>query len=417
MYREKTMEKYHWDVNLKIRLLGETLFNLLYWMYFPFIAVYFSQTISLTWAGFLLMIPPIISLLFNLIGGYLADTFGRRPTMILGSSIQTGMFALFALSPSPWLDYAAFLGIGIGTAFYKPASDAMVADLVDESNRKEVFATFMTMNNIGAVLGPIIGAILFFEYRSLLLWSCTTVTLIYTVLLFIQLKETVPQKNTSAKFSASQVLSTQFKDYIAMRKDKAFMYYIVAGIFSVIAIMQLDLYLAIYITEYVPLQTLFHWNDWLIQIEGAEVLGLILGLNGVLFVLFVLPITKWLKSWTDESVFILSCLLAGFGMFAVGFTTNIWILFCLTFIFTFGEIVRAPVIYNFVSKHAPTKARAQYMGAANMQFTLGRFVAPITVLLATWLSPITIFSVILLSAFISLALYKRLFSLPTPTIK
>ncbi|MEG0473241.1 MAG: hypothetical protein RR588_12985 [Solibacillus sp.] len=60
------MEKYHWDFNLKIRLLGETLFNLLYWMYFPFIAVYFSQTIGLTWAGFMLMVPPIISALVSL---------------------------------------------------------------------------------------------------------------------------------------------------------------------------------------------------------------------------------------------------------------------------------------------------------------------------------------------------------------
>ena len=405
------MKKYYWDTNLKIRLLGETLFNLFYWMYFPFIAVYFSQTISLTWAGLMLMVPPIISLLFNLIGGYLADTYGRRPIMILGGAIQTGMFALFALSPSPWLDYGAFLGISVGTALYKPASDAMVADLVDDKNRREVFATFMTMNNVGAVLGPIIGAVLFFEYRSLLLWSCTAVTFCYAVLLFVQLKETMPQREQYEKSSASQVLLLEFKDYFNMRKDKAFMYYIVAGIFSVIAIMQLDLYLAVYITEYVPLQTLFSWKAWLIQIEGAEVLGVILGLNGILFVLFVLPITKWLKSWTDERVFILSCLLAGLGMFAVGFTTNIWILFFLTVIFTFGEIVRAPVMYNFVSTHAPENARAKYMGAANMQFTLGRFIAPVTVFLAAWLSPIFIFSAILLSALISLILYKKLFRL------
>lgn len=407
------MKKYYWDTNLKIRLLGETLFNLLYWMYFPFIAVYFSQTISLKWAGLMLMVPPIISLLFNLIGGYLADTYGRRPIMILGGAIQTGMFAVFALSPSPWLDYCAFLGISVGTALYKPASDAMVADLVDQTNRREVFATFMTMNNLGAVLGPIIGAVLFFEYRSLLLWSCTGVTFFYAVLLFVQLKETMPQREQYGKPSASKVLLLELKDFFNMRKDKAFMYYIVAGMFSVIAIMQLDLYLAVYITEYVPLQTLLHWKDWFVQIEGAEVLGLILGLNGILFVFFVLPITKWLKSWTDERVFILSCLLAGLGMFAVGFTTNIWILFFLTVIFTFGEIVRAPVMYNFVSTHAPGNARAKYMGAANMQFTLGRFIAPVTVFLAAWLSPIFIFSAILLSALISLILYKKLFRLST----
>mgnify|MGYP006323381785 FL=1 len=134
-----------------------------------------------------------------------------------------------------------------------------------------------------------------------------------------------------------------------------------------------------------------------------------LGLNGILFVLFVLPITKWLKSWSDKHVFILSCLLAGFGMFAVGFTTNIWLLFLLTIVFTFGEIVRAPVLYNFVSEYAPENARGQYMAASNMQFTIGRFLAPITVSLASFFNPVIIFSFILMCALISLVLYIKLY--------
>ena len=187
------------------------------------------------------------------------------------------------------------------------------------------------------------------------------------------------------------------------------MYYIVAGIFSVVAIMQLDLYLAVYITDFIPEQTIWQGNDGAVQLKGAEVLGWLLGLNGLLFVLFILPVTKWLKKWTDQQVFILSCVLAGFGMFAVGFTTNFWLLCLLTIVFTFGEIVRAPVLYHFVSRHAPEHARAQYMGMANMQFTVGRMLAPITVFLAAWLPPIAVFDIILGSSIISLALYIKLF--------
>ena len=167
-----------WTRNLKIRLFGETIFNVFYWMYFPFIAIYFSQSLGLAWAGVLMMVPPVLSLIAGLIGGSFADRFGRKRMMLWGAGIQFTMFMLFATSSIIWLDYLAFLGITIGTGLYKPASDAMVADAVSSEHRKEVFATFLTGSNLGAVIGPILGAWLFFDYRDLLLWSCAIVLMI-----------------------------------------------------------------------------------------------------------------------------------------------------------------------------------------------------------------------------------------------
>lgn len=357
------------------------------------------------------MVPPIISLMGNIIGGNLADSFGRRSVMLLGAAVQTAMFMLFAISATPLLDYIAFLGISVGGALYGPASDAMVADLVEEDHRKEVFATFITFKNIGAVLGPIVGAVLFFEYRTWLLWSSAIVMLLYTIVIYFVIEETFPRNNSSQQLSNLQMVGKHLKGMRLIVKDRAFLYYIAAGIFSVVAIMQLDLYFAVYVTEYVPLQTLWQGHEWSIKLEGSEILGWMLGLNGLLFVLFILPVTKWLKNWTDQRVFILSCILAGFGMFAVGFTTSFWMLCLLTIVFTFGEIVRAPVLYHFISRHAPKQARAQYMGLANMQFTIGRILAPITVFLSAWLPPLMIFGVILYSALISMWYYMQLYKL------
>jgi MFS family permease len=168
-----------WNNNLKVRLIGEALFNMLFWMYFPFITVYFGAALGNRIAGILMTVPPIFSLIGSLLGGVLADRSGRRPVMLLGASIQTVMFAFFAVSPSSWIDYIAFIGIGLGGALYSPASSAMVADLVPANNRRQIFATFTTANNIGAVLGPALGAIFFFHYRQVLLWTCALVLLLY----------------------------------------------------------------------------------------------------------------------------------------------------------------------------------------------------------------------------------------------
>ncbi len=400
-----------WNANLKIRLVGEALFNLLYWMYFPFIAVYFSNGLGSHLAGLLMTVPPLTAIVFSMIGGDLADRFGRKPVMLTGCCLKAVMFAVFALSSSHWLDYLAFIGIGIGGAIYSPASDAMVADLTTGKNRRQVFAVYITANNIGAVLGPAMGAILFFQYRTELLWACTFIMVLYSVAILYAIKETVPGIATK-QHSQEDVIHSflgQWKAYRTIFSDKVFVLYIAAGVFAIIAIMQLDLYLAIYVTENVPFQTMLSFKNWSLTLSSTEIFGWMLGLNGLMFVLFVLPAAKWLKNWQDRDVFMLSSFLAGIGMFAVGLTTNIWLLLLFTVIFTFGEIIRSPVMNNFVSEYAPITSRGIYMGTSKLQFTIGRFLAPFAVIVSDWMVPISVFGLILISALVSMFLYFYVF--------
>ncbi|EFU41053.1 major facilitator superfamily MFS_1 [Paenibacillus vortex V453] len=400
-----------WDNNLKVRLLGEGLFNMLYWMYFPFITVYFGQSLGNHIAGVLMTVPPIFSIIGNLLGGALADRLGRRPIMLLGASLQTLMFALFALSPSHWMDYAAFIAIGFGGAIYRPASTAMVADLVPAQERRQVFAMFTTANNVGAVLGPALGAVFFFQYRQELLWSCSIVLLAYFISIYFIVHETLPASARITERSASiqHAFKEQWRGYGIIFRDKVFLLYILAGIFALVTIMQLDMYLAVYVIHYVPSQALIHWNGNSLMLSSTEILGWLLGYSGLLFVLFLIPITKWFHHWKERNVFVLSSLLSGIGTFALGLHTNIWFLFFVTTVFTFGEMVRSPVTQSFISRYAPEHARGQYMGADSLQYTIGRFFAPVTVFLSAWLPPMGIFTIILAAALISAVLYTLLF--------
>lgn len=400
-----------WDLNLKVRLIGEGLFNMLFWMYFPFITVYFSGALGSHIAGILMTVPPIFSLIGSLLGGALTDRLGRRPVMLLGASVQTVMFVLFAVSPSPWIDYLAFIGIGLGGAIYRPASSAMVADLVPAQNLREVFATFTTANNIGAVLGPALGAIFFFQYRQELLWTCAAVLLLYFIAIFFMVQETLPQAVKSPKESVSiaRLFTEQWKGYGIIFRDKVFLIYILASIFALIPIMQLDLYLPVYVFNHVPAQTLFTWNGTSLTLSSKEIFGWLVGFNGLLFVLFILPVTKWFGKWKERNVFILSSLLAGFGTFFVGLNSNIWYLFFVTIIFTFGEMVRSPVTQSFIGRYAPKDKRGQYMGADSLQYTFGKFLAPMTVFLSNWVAPMGIFTIILVLALISIVFYIQLF--------
>ncbi|GIP26904.1 multidrug resistance protein [Paenibacillus sp. J23TS9] len=400
-----------WDLNLKIRLIGDSLFNMLFWMYFPFMTLYFSGVFGKSVASMLMAVPPLVGIFANLLGGFLSDRYGRRPPMLAGYLIQSLMFGLFAMSSNHWLDYFAYIGIGLGGSIFSPASSAMVADVTAEKDRRLVFATFVTGRNIGAVFGPALGSIFFIHHRPELLWTCTVVTLLYFLIILWKIRETLPHRpqELSKPGTISQLVKEQFTNYGVIFKDKAFAIYIAAGILVTIAFMQLDMYLATYVKEYVPAQSLLAFAHWTYSLSSTDIFGWMLGINGLLFVVGVLPVTKLFEHTSDRNVFIISSVLFGLGMFLIGLTTHVWLLFLFIIIMTIGEISRSPVTESFVSKYAPVHARGQYMGASNLQYSLGRFLAPMTVLLSSWLAPTFVFGIIFLCTLLSAALYILLF--------
>jgi DHA1 family multidrug resistance protein B-like MFS transporter len=72
----------------------------------------------------------------------------------------------------------------------------MVADVVAEKNRSEVFAVFYTSINIAVVVGPLIGAIFFEDYRFQLLFAAGIICLLLGLTLAKWTRETKPVRNT-----------------------------------------------------------------------------------------------------------------------------------------------------------------------------------------------------------------------------
>ena len=55
------------------------------------------------------------------------------------------------------------------------------------------------------------------------------------------------------------------------------------------------------------------------------------------------------------------------------------------------------------------------MAASNLQFTIGRFIAPIMIVFSTWLSPIVVFGIILLCTLVSAVFYVKVFRMISNT--
>lgn len=285
-----------WDQNLKVRLLGESLMNITFWMFFPFLTIYFTEAFGAGLAGVLLIVSQVFSVIANLLGGYYADRFGRKKMMVVASIGQGVSFFIFGFANSPWFHSAVtaficFTAAGVFGSFYYPASQAMIADVVDEKNRSHVFAVFYTSMNISVVIGPVIGGIFFADYRFELLVFAAIACFLLGVLLVKYTRETAPvwaggQHRVRKKWYST--LIEQAKSYHVIVKDKIFMLFIFAGILISQTYMQLDLILPVFTKQAIPETDLLH----LLHFTGEQLYGFILSENGLIVALFSVAATK-----------------------------------------------------------------------------------------------------------------------------
>ncbi len=397
-----------WDLNLKVRISGELLMGVLFWMYFPFMMLYFTDEFGKSLAGILMMVPPVMGVLANLFGGYWADRFGRKRMMVIALGVEVAALLVFAFSPSAWIDFAMFTILASAGSIYHPASSAMVADLVPVDKRRPVFAAFYTSMNVGVVLGPMLGAIFFYDYRRYLILGSALVALTFLLVMLKVVKETLPE--SSRKATEGQNVFDQVRNYGIIFKDKLFLFYIIAGIIIAQIFMQMDLYMGVYLKEFVPKQPLIAFRDWVLNIDGRELFGAMISVNGLLVVLFTLIVTKMIHKWSDRKALVISSCLFGLSFWLMAFSTNAWFLIGCMVLFTTAELIRTPVVQNFISKIAPENKRGQYMGASSLQFSVGRALAPLAVTMSQVVSPFGMFSFFLFLGLVSAGIYWIMFS-------
>jgi MFS family permease len=109
---------------------------------------------SAAWAGAGLLVGSVAQAVALLRSGRLADTWGRRPSLLLGTATGTAALALLVLPPATGVFLLSMAVYGLAAALLASVPAALVGD-VSPARGGRVVAVFQMSADLGAVIGPL----------------------------------------------------------------------------------------------------------------------------------------------------------------------------------------------------------------------------------------------------------------------
>lgn len=319
----------------------------------PFLILYFTRKgYSEVRAGLAVGAYGLGHLVASVLGGHLADRFGRRNTIILSMfSVAASMMLLSQADSFPVITALTFL-TGLTGELYRPASSALLADLVAPHQRVAAYSMYRLAINLGFAAGPATAGFLADRSFFLLFAGDAITSVLYGLVALFFLPHGFRPASTPIGASASVSI---------MLRDRAFILFLIATLCITIVDFQMGSTFALHVRD--------------LGLSNSTY-GLLISMNGVLIVLFELGITAWTQSRRPRPVIAAGYLLLGIGFALTGVANSVGALAVTVVIWTLGEMISSPMSSAYVAGLAPEELRGRYMGAWGLMWSLGLTLGP-----------------------------------------
>jgi len=319
----------------------------------PFLTLYLTQHgFSLTQAGLAVSAYGVGSFLASALGGHLADTLGRRNTIVI--SMFSTSVAMMLLSQARSFGMIAVITgfVGLTGELYRPASSALLADLVPLGERVTAFSTYRLAFNAGWAFGPATAGFLAGHSYFWLFAGDAGTSLLFGIVAWVALPHGV--RAGKSDHGWLPVLR-------AVARDRRYRRLLCAAALVALVFLQMG-------------------STFSLQITGLgfspETYGALISMNGVLVVLCELPLTTLTQRWPARRVIAAGYLFVGLGFGTVAFARTVpWLAFAVC-LFTIGEMTAMPVSSAYVADMAPREFRGRYIGVMGLTWALALICGP-----------------------------------------
>jgi MFS family permease len=319
----------------------------------PFLALYLTQKgYSVAQAGVAIGAYGVGNVIATVVGGHLADRIGRRKTIVL--SMFSGAAAMLLLSQAS--SFPAILAMaaltGLTAEFYRPASSALLADLVPAANRVTAYSAYRMAINAGFAFGPATAGFIAGHGYFWLFAGDAGTSVLFGIVALIALPEVLHPPERGAGWAESSR---------ALLGDRRLHRILIASFLIAVIFFQMS-------------------STFGLAVMGAgfspKVYGALLSLNGALVVFIELPLTTVSRRFQPIAAMALGYLVigVGFGLGAVAGTLAGFAACIL--VFTMGEMFAMPVASAYVAGLSPPHMRGRYMGTYGLTWTLAQVLSP-----------------------------------------
>lgn len=326
----------------------------------PLLAFYLTGPLhrSPAFAGVVAALYGLGSVVSGVLGGVLADRLGRKPTLVASLSANAATIVALGYARSPlWLCLGA-LTVGLASNAFRPATSAMIADLVPAEQRVRAYGLNYWAINIGfSVASLSLGLVVAFGYLALFYADAAT-TLACVALIALFVPDTTPTKQIAAAAENGERGGMG-----TVLRDRRFVSFVLSFLLVLLVFSQCN-----------AAQPMAMARDGL---TAAEV-GYVGAINGIVIVALQLPVTRWLERFPVARVLAASSLVIGIGMAVPLLGSGVGVFALSITVWTLGEIGCTPTASAFVARVAPVHLRGRYQGVYQFAWSGSAVLAPLT---------------------------------------
>jgi MFS family permease len=322
---------------------------------FPFLALYLTQNgLSVTEAGLAITGYGLGAILAQVSGGLLTDRIGRRNAIAI-SMITSAALVLLLLEAR---SLVAVLSVVIVYSFFaelhRPASGALIADLVPPEHRVAAYAFNRLLFNLSFAIGLALGGLLAEDHFRELFIADAATSVVFGVISLVAL----PHGTRTTKEQDREIGSAR----AAILADKGFLL-VLGGIF---------------VGALVYAQGYSTFPLWVRDLGFPErVYGFLQGGNGLLVAVLELGVTAIALRYPRIRMIALGVLLTGIGFGGFGILLSGIGMAVAVAVWSFGEMFGSASTAAFIADRAPAHLRGRYQSSLGLTYSLSFTIGPI----------------------------------------
>lgn len=294
----------------------------------------------------LLFVVSVIQLPLMFLSGYLADHFNKRNIIIVCDLVTVTCYLIAGMIPLSFISIGFIIVAGLFAAIEHPVYDALVADLSSFEDREKAFSLNYLGMNLGTVLAPSIGGILFAHHLNLVFIIDALTTLASTLLIYLFIKDITVTRSEEGNdcYEEDAKNSSVFS---VLKERKVIIYFIVCSVMIHILYSQFNFLMPL------NFEKLYGEN-------GAVIFGTLTSVNGLVVIIGTPLLVVFASRLKDIHKILCSEILivAGYTMYI--FIQGMMPLYYVSMIiFTLGEILNTLGTQPYLTRRIPTTHRGR----------------------------------------------------------